>query len=245
MSIEVYTFIVTIHLLAIIMILGFVKVLPTSFAVPTPPKKIIVLGVFTGFALGWFLLFPIRYFSIRNPPLFLNQNNIVEGKIQYIDSGKTPMDTGSLIVVHQQNGSTKTLECYGSNEHNAIPCGYDEIAYRDLNGQFGKVWFYNDLLSTNSPNSYVRDKAVQIVLQHKTYPYDIQAKVIRESLNSKINDPFHEDNLITAIGFLLFTLVGFVLILKNKHIDLHKEEIDANVAKMWKTYNIKHNKPLS
>ena len=226
------------------MILGLVKILPTTFAVPTPPKKIIVLGVFAGFALGWLLLFPIRYFSIRYPPIFLNQNNVVEGKIQYIGSGKTPMDTGSLIVVHQQNGSTKTLECYGSNENNAIPCGYDKIAYRDLNGQFGKVWFYNDLLPTNSPNSYVRDKAVQIVLQHKTYPYDIQKKVIDESLTSIVNDPFNEINIITVIIFLLFTLAGFVLILKNKHIDLHKEEIDANVAKMWEEYNKKHNKPL-
>lgn len=244
MSIEVYIFIIFIHILAIIMILGLVKILPTTFAVPTPPKKIIVLGVFAGFTLGWFTLFPIRYFTIRYPPIFFNQNNVVEGKIQYIGSGRTPRGIGSLIVVHQQNGSTKTLGCYGSKGNNAIPCGNDKIAYRELNGQLGKIWFYNDLLPTNSPNSYVRGTAVQIVLQHKTYPYDIQEKVIRESLNSKTNDPFHEDNLILAICFLLFTLAGFVLILKNKHIDLHKEEIDANVAKMWEEYNKKHNKAL-
>lgn len=244
MSIEVYIFIIFIHILAIIMILGFVKILPTSFAVPTPPKKVIVLGVFTGFTIGWFLLFPIHYFTIRYPPTFFNQNNVVEGKIKYIDSGKTPRGIGSLIVVYLPNGSTKTLGCYGSKENNAIPCGYDDKAYQELNGQFGKVWFYNDLLPTNSPNSYVRDTAVQIVLQHKTYPYEIQSKVIRESLNSKINDPFHEDNIIAAIGFLIFTLTGFILMLKNKHIDLHKEEIDANVAKMWEAYNRKHNKPL-
>ncbi|TDA69177.1 hypothetical protein E0765_01815 [Sulfuricurvum sp. IAE1] len=244
MSAEVYILIVCIHLLAIIMILGLVKILPTTFAVPTPPKKIIVLGVFAGFALGWFVLFPIRYFTIRYPPISFNQNNVVEGIIQYIGSGRTPMDTGSLIVVYQNNGSVKALECYGAKEkwlkYNAIPCGNDEIAYRELNRKFGKVWFYNDLLPTNSPNSYVRDKAVQIVLQHKIYPYDIQAQVIKESLNSKTHDPFHEDNIIAALGFLIFTLTGFILILKNKHIDFHKEEIDSNIAKMWEEYNKKH-----
>ncbi len=206
-------YIITIHLLCLLLGWGIVKVFPKIWGV-TLDKKSIVLAGSLGILIAWIVTLAID-FKRFDPPKELS-NTYYEGKIYYKSSNKTLRGVGTVFIIHDDNnGNLHTVRCSMPTkswlEKGAIPCGYDEIASKTFYGQKGKVWFYND---AGGGSLHTRLIATQIILDNGTkFPYSIQYQSIIASMEKAHFYPFSRFNIVRAVGAIfLFTFIFLLVI---------------------------------
>lgn len=224
MSTAMILFIIGIHIIALLLVFGFLRVLPKIWLVPRPPNKTIYFGFSIAYAIASILVIIINLHGKRYPPPNELSDNYYEGKFKYLDSGKTPRDVGSVILVYGQDGKRKKVECYTPTldelKMGALPCGYDDLAYQALDGKTGKVWYYNDF-SKNNPldgRFYTRYMAIQLVIDNplKVYSFEVQSKVIRHYIEEVKMNPFKLPNILDALLFLICFFAIFYFYILNK-----------------------------
>lgn len=224
MNTAMILFIIGIHIVALFLVFGFLRVLPKIWLVPRPSNKTIYFGLSIAYTIASILVIIIHLHGKKYIPPKVLPNNYYEGKFKYLDSGKTPRDVGSVILVYGQDGKRKKVECYTPTldelKMGALPCGYDDLAYKTLNGKTGKVWYYNDF-SKNNPldgRFYTRYIAIQLVVNDpiKVYPFEVQSNVIRHYIEEVEINPFKLPNILDAFMFLIcfFAIFYFYILEK-------------------------------
>jgi hypothetical protein len=211
MSTAMILFIIGIHIVALLLVFWFLRVLPKIWLVSRPSNKTVLFGFGIAYSIASILVIIIHIHGKKYPPPNALPNNYYEGKFKYLDSGKTPRDVGSVILVYGQDGKRKKVECYTPTlnelKMGALPCGYDDLAYEALDGKTGKVWYYNDF-SKNNPldgRFYTRYIAIKLVIDTplKVYPFEAQSNVIRHYIEEVENNPFKLPNILDAFLFLI------------------------------------------
>lgn len=217
MNFSMILFIIGIHIVALLLVFWFLRVLPKIWLVPRPSNKTIYFGLSISYVVGITFVILLYLHGKTYPAPDKLPNNYYEGKFKYLDSGKTPRDVGSVILVYGQDGKRKKVECdmptLDELKMGALPCGYDDLAYEALDGKTGKVWYYNDF-SKNNPldgRFYTRYIAIQLIIDnpHKVYPFEIQSKVIQHEIDERNSNPLHRNNLLLAFLFLLLFISCF------------------------------------
>lgn len=226
MNLAMILFIISVHLMALFLIFVFLKMLPKIWLVLIPSRKKILLGLSVSYIISIAFVILLNLHGKTYPPPNELPNNYYEGKIEYLDSGKTPRDVGSVILVYEKDGKRKKLECYTPTfdeiKAGAIPCGHDNLAHQELDGKIGKVWYYNDFSAGNQQDGrfYTRYIAVQLVTKDpkKIYPYKTQVDVVKNQINEKKNNPWNHMNIVSAVGFCVFFVIGFIALTANNII---------------------------
>lgn len=224
MNFNIMLFIIGIHLIGLFLILGFLKVIPKVWLVPIPSKKTIFFALIISYMISIGLIIGLLLFTKKYSPPAKLPNDFYEGKLKYLDSGKTPRDVGDVILITDKNGKRKKVECYKPTieqiEEGAIPCGDDDLAYKTFNGQYGKVWYYNDYSEGNPQDGrfFTRHIAIQIQLENpnKFFPFDIQSEVINDYIYSEENNAFSFRNKLFGFGFIIFFVFLFMDIITDK-----------------------------
>lgn len=224
MNIAMILFIIIVHLITILLVFGFLRLLPKIWLVPRPSNKSILFAFCIAYAVASTLAILIHFHGKKYPPPNALPNNYYEGKFKYLDSGQTPRDVGSVILVYGQDGKRKKVECYMPTleelKMGALPCGYDDLAYQTLDGKTGKVWYYNDF-SKNNPldgRFYTRYIAIKLVIDNpsKIYPFEVQSNIIQHEINEINSNPLHRGNLLLAFAFIFFFIAIFYFYILDK-----------------------------
>lgn len=217
-------FIIGIHLIGIFLIFGFLKMIPKVWLVPIPSKKTIFFALSISYMISIGLVGGTLLFTKKYPPPTKLPNDFYEGKLKYLDSGKTPRDVGDVILITDKNGKRKKVECYKSTikqiEEGAIPCGYEDLAYKTFNGQYGKVWYYNDYSKGNPQDGrfFTRYIAIQIQLENpnRFFPFEVQSEVINSYLNNQENNFLSFRNKLFGFEFIIFFVSLFFFIIVDR-----------------------------
>lgn len=225
MNFNIMLFIIGIHLIGLFLILGFLKMIPKVWLVPIPSKKTIFFALIISYMISIGLIIGLLLFTKKYPPPAKLPNDFYEGKLKYRDSGKTLRGVGSIILITANDGTSKSVQCYGSSsiqelKNGAIPCGDDDLAYKTFNGQYGKVWYYNDYSKGNPQDGrfFTRHIAVQIQLENSNrfFPFDVQSKIINDYVYNQENNAFSFRNKLFGFGFIIFFVFLFMNIIADK-----------------------------
>jgi hypothetical protein len=224
MNFNVLLFIIGIHLIGIFLIWGFLKIIPKVWLLPIPSKKTILFALSISYLISIGLIIGLLLFTKKYPPPTKLPNEFYEGKLKYLDSGKTPRDVGSVILITDKNGKRKKVECYMATveqlQKGSIPCGYDDLAYKTFNGQYGKVWYYNDYSEGNPQDGrfFTRHIAIQIQLENpnKFFPFNVQSEVINAYCDDEENNAFSFRNKLFGFGFIVFFVILFINIIGDR-----------------------------
>lgn len=198
--------------------------LPKVWLVPIPSKQTIFFALSISYLISIGLIIGLLLFTKKYPPPTKLPNEFYEGKLKYRDSGKTPRDVGDVILITDKNGKRKKVECYKPTikqiDEGAIPCGYDNLAYKTFNGQYGKVWYYNDYSEGNPQDGrfFTRYIAIQIQLENPNqfFPFDVQSQIINDYLYNQENNAFSFRNILFGFGFIVFFLFLFIFIIADR-----------------------------
>lgn len=225
MNFNILLFIIVIHLIGIFLIWGFLKMLPKVWLVPIPSKQTIFFALSISYLISIGLIIGLLLFTKKYPPPTKLPNEFYEGKLQYRDSGKTLRGVGSIILITANDGKSRSVQCYGSSSaeefrQGAIPCGDDDLAYKTFNGQYGKVWYYNDYSEGNPQDGrfFTRRIAIQIQLENpnQSFPFDVQSKIINDYLYNQENHAFSFRNKLFGFGFIVFFVILFISIIGDR-----------------------------
>lgn len=217
MSQDMIVYIIIVHTLCFFIGFGIIKSFP-KLGLIAPDKMSILLAAGLGLIGAW--IFTLGTNFKKFPPPIELPNHYFEGKIFYIDSGKTPRDVSSILVIKENNGSRNTVQCKVPTSEwlkkGAIPCGFDDIAYQTFKGGYGKVWYYNDLDYSNSMDGRYNTRYIvtQISIDNKLqFPYSIQYRSIIASLEENEN-PLKKENLfLNLFVFSFFFTFIFLLVI--------------------------------
>lgn len=224
MNFNIILFIIGIHLVGAFLIWGFLKMLPKVWLVPIPSKKTIFFALSISYMIAIGLIIGLLLFTKRYPPPAKLPNEFYEGKLKYLDSGKTPRGVGSVILITDNDGKRRRVQCYVPSieelKKGGIPCGYDDIAYKTFNGQYGKVWYYNDYAEGNPQDGrfFTRHIATQIQFANSNqfFPFDIQSEVIKAYSYDVENNALSFRNKLFGLGFIVFFVILFIYIIGDR-----------------------------